>query len=82
VPRIRYPRDISIQGVSPSDVRAVFVEDGGVRIDNAGPFPPKEVAKLHRWLSRYLAAADVARRAQVVTLLATMREQRKAPPRP
>lgn len=51
-----YPRQITIQGVCPADRRLVFVEDGGVRIDNAGPFPFNEVAKLHAWLGRYLQA--------------------------
>ena len=60
-----YLREISIQGDSPADVRLVFVEAGGVRIDNAGPFPPKEMAKLHRWLGRYLAAAELVRRRRV-----------------
>jgi hypothetical protein len=46
-----------LRGVQPTDVRRVFVETGGMRIDNAGPFPPAEVAKLVRWCTRFLAAA-------------------------
>ena len=55
---MRYPRMLVIHGKSPLDERHIFVDvDGGVVFDNAGPFPPKEARRLHRWLGRYLAAA-------------------------
>ena len=52
----RYPRSRSIRGAA-GDEYLLFVGDGGVRLDTAGPFPPTEAARLHRWLGRYLAAA-------------------------
>ena len=55
---LRYPKSIVIQGTFHMDRRLVFVEDGGVRIDNAGPFPPKEIEKLHRWLGRFLLITE------------------------
>ncbi len=58
---IRYPKGIHIQGVEPLDCRSIFVENGGVRIDNAGPFPLKEAVKLWSWLGRYIAAEESRR---------------------
>jgi len=37
---------------------AVFVEEGGVRFDNAGPIPAKQVKRLVIWLERYLMATE------------------------
>ena len=36
----------------------IFVEEGGVRIDNTGPLPPKQVKRLRDWLTRYLEAIN------------------------
>lgn len=35
----------------------VFVEEGGVRLDNSGPLPPRQARRLRDWLTRYLKAA-------------------------
>lgn len=59
---MRYPRQIIIQGVEPTDARLVFVENGGVRIDNAGPFPLKEARRLRDWLARFCVAAAASQR--------------------
>jgi hypothetical protein len=53
------------------DVRLVFVEEGGVRIDNAGPFSPAEVVKLYKWLGSYLRVASGAELRDCTVLAAS-----------
>lgn len=61
---LRYPRPcrlIDTAGGGQFYPTTVFVEEGGVRIDNAGPFTMREAIRLRLWLDRYIA---VARRAE------------------
>ena len=61
--KIEYPRRITlIYPVTPElDTSAlIFVEEGGVRIDNTGPLPPEKARRLRDWLNRYLVAAAEA----------------------
>jgi hypothetical protein len=52
--RLRYP---VVHGTrSPMTDILVFVENDGVRFDNAGPIPPKQVRRLMVWCEKYLAA--------------------------
>ncbi|HSE67794.1 MAG TPA: hypothetical protein VLB12_12475 [Gemmatimonadales bacterium] len=37
----------------------VFVEDGGVRFDNAGPVPANQIPKLIDWLHQYMTAVQI-----------------------
>lgn len=56
-----YPRQIRIEyPASPTMTTdlLVFVEEGGVRLDNAGPLPPAAAKRLRDWLTRYLNVAE------------------------
>lgn len=41
---------------------SVFVEAGGVRLDNSGPLRPPAVRQLRRWLDEYLQAVELNRK--------------------
>ena len=55
----RYPRMLRLPYPATAPLPAVvliFVEEGGVRLDNAGPLPPRQARRLRDWLTRYLRA--------------------------
>ena len=60
-----WPKEVQLVypvSATSNTTMAVFVEDGGVRFDNAGPLPPRQVRRLIGWLNEYLEAVDINRK--------------------